>query len=98
MRTDCAERRRLDELYAGAKEDLSKLLVELSRSAGSPQRDIFERTWAACEAQRRLCSQILEQILDHLRQDRLRDATRSTYRQLRATGSLTGDHQIVENP
>jgi len=65
--TNCAERRRLDELYSKAKADLSKDLIELSQSADSPENGAFERAWTACEGQRRLCSRIREQIYDHLR-------------------------------
>lgn len=66
--TECADWRHLDELYAGAKAELSKLLMELSALADSPENAGFERAWAACAAQRSLCSQIREQIHSHMRE------------------------------
>jgi len=65
--TYCAERIRLDKLYARANVHLSKVLMELSRSAGSLENSGFEQAWATCEEQRHLCRQIFEQIHDHVR-------------------------------
>ena len=68
---DCAERRRLVELYSEAQAELSKLVTELYRAATHAQEhDTFEEAWAACESQRRLFNQIGEQMHDHLRQHR----------------------------
>jgi len=74
MRIDCAERTHLLELYREIQGELWERLTELSRAARAQQNDTFERAWAACEEQRRLRSQIGEQIEDHLRQHL--DATR----------------------
>jgi len=68
MRTDCAEWRHLVELHREVQMELSRRLAELSSAARAQQNDTFERAWAACEEQRRLRSQIGEQIKDHLRQ------------------------------
>ena len=68
MRIDCAEWRHLVELHREVQVELSRRLAELSSAACAQQKDTFERAWAACEEQRRLCSQTGEQINDHLRQ------------------------------
>jgi hypothetical protein len=76
--TGCDERRRLDELYAVAKTELSNILMELSTLAASPENTAFERAWAACEAQRRVFSQIRDQTFDHIRQHRCSLVRRAT--------------------
>src|SRR3981189_2691486 len=68
--TGCVERKRLDKLYAETSAKLSELLTELTRSAGSSENDTFEGAWAACKAQRLVCNEIVEQILDHIRLNR----------------------------
>ena len=61
------ERQTLRTLYTEANANLSELVAKLAKSAGSSDTGTFDTIWAKCEAQRRLCNEILEQILDHIR-------------------------------
>jgi hypothetical protein len=65
----CPERARLLKLYAQATSDLSDLVRSLAESA-THKRDQFDRAWEECESARHLCTQIQDQIYEHLRRHR----------------------------
>jgi hypothetical protein len=66
----CTERRRLLNIYSQAAAQLSMEVSDLAEKAGGYEADAFDRAWEHCEAARYLCSQIEQQLYDHLRQHR----------------------------
>jgi len=65
----CLERARLLRLYAQATADLSDLVRKLSESVAL-ERQEFDRAWEQCESSRHLCTQLQDQIYQHLREHR----------------------------
>jgi hypothetical protein len=65
----CLERARLLRLYAQATAELSDLVRTVSEYAMA-ERDEFDRAWERCENARHLCTQLQDQIYDHLREHR----------------------------
>jgi hypothetical protein len=65
----CSERARLLRLYAQATMELSDLVRKVSQAA-TAEREEFDRAWEQCESARHLCTQLQDQIYDHLRKHR----------------------------
>jgi hypothetical protein len=65
----CLERARLLRLYAQATSELSELVRKLSESVAL-EREEFDRAWEQCESARHLCTQLQDQIYQHLREHR----------------------------
>jgi hypothetical protein len=66
----CVERARLLRLYSDATEKLSEEVQALATAASSHHDLAFDRAWEKCEELRFVCSQIQEQIYQHLREHR----------------------------
>src|SRR5258708_35903231 len=66
----CPERRRLLNIYSQATAQLSILVSSLAEHAGGYEAAAFDRAWEHCEEARYLCSQIEQQLYDHLREHR----------------------------
>jgi hypothetical protein len=62
----CAEWRRLLNLYAEATRKLSELTRPLADAALSYERNAFDRAWEVCEGARQLCADIRRQMREHL--------------------------------
>jgi hypothetical protein len=69
-RMSCSERGRLLNLYSHATAELSLMVSTLADQAGSYESAVFDRAWERCEEARYLCSQIQQQIYDHVREHR----------------------------
>jgi len=65
----CLERARLLRLYTQATSELSDLVRKLSESVVL-EREEFDRAWEQCESARHLCTQLQDQIYQHLREHR----------------------------
>ena len=66
----CPERKRLLNIYSQATAQLSMLVSNLAEQAGSYEAAAFDRAWERCEEARFLCSQIEQQLYEHLREHR----------------------------